>query len=172
MQFVVPHSCVEPTFVFDLTCARHWSVSPFAAAWLEGVPCLSVAITSTQRSALSQRLSLWQPVVHAEQHCSWTAPLSPGQGSLWCTAQIPGSVKQKQTETDGNRRKQTETHGITRNSIWRFARSGFVAVLSVKESRFRENPPKNKINNCSVPRSACLCVGWETSNSRLLELGR
>ena len=64
--------------------------------------------------------------------------------------------RRKQTETDGNRRKQAETHGITRNSIWRFTRSGFMAVLSAKKGRFREKSPKhkNKINDCSVPRSA------------------
>ena len=123
---------------------------------LTGCPSLSVAIVLTQRSGFSQRLSLWQPGVQAEQHCIWTAPLPPGQASLWCTAQFPGSVKRKQTETDGNRRKQTETHGIARNSIWRSTRSGFVAVLSTKKSRFRENSPKNnnKMNDCSVPRSA------------------
>ena len=156
MQFVVPQSCVEPPFAFEFTCARHWSVPLFAAAWFEGVPCLSVAIISTQRSVPSQRLSLWQPGVQAAQHCIWTAPLPPGQGSLWCTAQFPGSVRRKQTETDGNRRKQTETHGIARNLIWHFTRSGFVAVLSAKKSRFRENSPKNKnkMNDCSVPRSA------------------
>ena len=104
----------------------------------------------------SLHLSLWQPSVQAEQHRIWPAPLPPGQGSLWCTAQFPGSVKRKQTETDRNKRKHTETHGITRISIWRFTHSGFVTVLSANKSRFREISPKNKnkINDCSVPRSA------------------
>ena len=114
MQFVVPQNCVEPPFAFEFTCARHWSVPLFAAAWIEGVPCLSVAIISAQRSAPSQRLSLWQPGVQAAQHCIWTAPLPPGQGSLWCTAQFPGSVKRKQRKQteisgkDGNTRNRTE----------------------------------------------------------------
>ena len=114
MQFVVPQSWVEPPFAFEFTCAKHLSVPLFAAAWLEGVPCLSVAIISTQRSALSQRLNLWQPGVQAEQHCIWTAPLPPGQGSL---CGVPRNFREalngnrrKQTETSGNRRKHTESH--------------------------------------------------------------
>ena len=57
-----------------------------------------------------------------------------------------------------NRRKQTETHGIARNLIWRFTRSGFVAVLSAKKSRFREDSPKNKKKKKKRLLCTALCL--------------
>ena len=90
MEFVVPQSCVEPPFAFEFTCARHWSVPLFAAAWLEGVPCLSVAIISAQRSAHLGRDLFGVPRIFREA--------------------ISGN-RRKQTETGGNRRKHTEPHG-------------------------------------------------------------
>ena len=148
MHFVVPQNCVEPPFAFEFTCARHWSVPLFAAAWLEWAPCLSVAKISTQRSAPFQRLSLAARCANRTAlHLDCTAPTWAGLSVVYRA--IAGK---RYAETDGNKRKQVETDGNTRNSMWRFTCSGFVAVLFAKKSRFRENSPKNKnkMNNCSL----------------------
>ena len=48
----------------------------------------------------------------------------------------------EQTDSDGNRRKKAETHGITQTLIWRFTCRGFVAILSAKKSCFSKNSPQ------------------------------
>ena len=112
----------------------------------------------------SVRLSLWHPAVQEEQQRIGIAPLRLGQGSLWSTVYFPGSTRRKQTETDGNTRNHAEF-------VWRFTRSGFVAILSAKKSRFRENHPKTKIISVAAhaePRgekkNLLLCEFWAVKN--------
>ena len=114
MQIGVPQSCVEPTFVFQFTCAQQQSLPLLAAPWLECMPCLRVARISTQRSPPSPRLSLWHPAVQEEQQCIGIAtPAWTGISVVYRNFReaLDGN-RRKQTETDGNRRKHTESRGI------------------------------------------------------------
>ena len=162
MQIGVPQSCVEPTFVFQFTCAQQRSLPLLAAPWLECTPCLRIARCSKNfNSEISAFSASQSPAPGCARRTAMHRDCHSGLDRDLCG--VPRNFREaldgnrrKQTETDGNRRKQAETHGITRNSIWRFTRSGFVAVLSAKKGRFRKKSSKNKnkMNDCSVPRSA------------------
>ena len=153
MQIGVPQSCVEPTFVFQFTCARQRSLPLLAAAWLECMPCLRRCKNfGSEISSFSASQSLapgcaGRTAMHRDCHSGLDRDLCGVPRNF--RGALDGN-RRKQTETD---RKQAESRGI------RFGAS--LVVVSWPSCQLRrvvlgKNRPKIKKNKRLLCTALCL----------------